>query len=245
MAQEAPALKYQGVAEKADAPFVVRYPKGHDAEAEAAIAVVQAALPVVERYLRAKLEGQVRLELFAEPRVSGVNPAAGLMRHGLGEFVERSPRLAGVMSYQLGHILWYRVSREAEYRGQAPRVPEWLVEAALLPLLHSWASREAWLAHLTAQIKRLAGVPHELALAPQDDPRAAAASLLRGQSLSRRHPLWHAELLALLAADPALDGLSALHQLTGQSPQSWERRFTEDLQGWLAEVGSLAPDHRS
>lgn len=234
---EQPRLKYEGVAEKAYPPFLVRYPSEREAEVEAAVAVLQAVLPVVESYLQAKLEGSVRLDLLAETRISGVNPVVGMLRHSLADFADRSPRTAGLMSYHLGHILWHRASRDKEYRGAAPRVPEWLVEAALLPLLHSWASREAWLAHLDHQLRLLAkeGV-RETELLPQQDSRAAAQCLLRGQSLSRRHPLWHAELLALLAADTALDGLSAIHQLTGQSPQAWERLFAEDLSAWLAEV---------
>jgi len=234
-----PRLKYEGVAEKTYPPFLVRYPSEREAEAEAAVAVLQAVLPVVERYLQTKLEGSVRLDLLAETRISGVNPVVGMLRHSLADFADRSPRTAGLMSYHLGHILWYRASRDKEYRGAAPRVPEWLIEAALLPLLHSWASREAWLAHLDHQLRLLAkeGV-QETELLPQQDSRAAAQCLLRGQSLSRRHPLWHAELLALLAADTALDGLSAIDQLTGQSPQAWERLFAEDLSAWLAEVGT-------
>ncbi|MBS3968099.1 MAG: hypothetical protein KGZ60_12655 [Truepera sp.] len=235
--EQLPRLKYQGVAEKTYPPFLVRYPSEREAEAEAAVAVLQAVLPVVERYLQAKLEGSVRLDLLAETRISGVNPVVGMLRHSLADFADRSPRTAGLMSYHLGHILWHRASRDKEYRGAVPRVPEWLIEAALLPLLHSWASREAWLAHLDHQLRLLAkeGV-QEAELLPQQDSRAAAQCLLRGQSLSRRHPLWHAELLALLAADTALDGLSALHQLTGQSPQAWERLFAEDLSAWLAET---------
>lgn len=235
--EQLPRLKYEGVAEKTHPPFLIRYPSEREAESEAAVEVLEAVLPVVERYLQTRLEGIVRLDLVVETRVSGVNPVVGMLRHSLADFAERSPRTAGVMSYHLGHILWHRASRDKEYRGTAPRVSEWLIEAALLPLLHSWAPREAWLAHLDQQLRLLAkeGV-QEMELLPQQDSRAAAQCLLRGQSLSRCHPLWHTELLALLAADTALDGLSALHQLTGQSPQAWERLFAEDLSAWLAEV---------
>ena len=114
------------------------------------------------------------------------------------------------MSYQLGRIVWYRATREGEYRGVPPREPDWLLEAALLPLLHIWSERERWLDYVAEQVDRFAWrkplEEPELAQQQRLEPRrkalALAQSVLRGQSLSRRHPDWVRALVATFAADP-------------------------------------------
>jgi hypothetical protein len=230
-------LKADRVSELDAGDIVVRYPVARAAEAQAALEVVRAVWPVVERYLGASWQGRLRLDLLEEARASGANPAAGIVRHALRGFEARSPATAGVISYQLGHVLWYAASGEAAYQGPPPRSPDWLVEAALLPLTHVWKEREAWLDHVAAHVRRVVRGPgldeRELAdharLSPKRQALAVSLSLLRGQSLLRRHPTWVVDLERALAADPIVAGTEALERVTGQALAWWLERFAEDL----------------
>ena len=53
------------------------------------------------------------------------------------------------------------------------------------------------------------------ALARTGKALALAQSVLRGQSLSRRHPDWVRELVAVFAADPQLTTDAALERISG------------------------------
>ena len=233
-------LKHDLIAEHDDGDVVVRYPRAAHAEAAAAVEVVRALWPVVEAYLGARWGGRVRLELLAEARVSGANPAAATLRHSLRGLAERSPAPAGVLSYQLGQLLWYAAGREAEYRGPAPRTPDWLLQAALTPLTHAWSERERWSDHLARHVQRAcraAPLP-EGALERQGDlpgalrALAASQSLARAQSLERRVPGWVPALLAALADDPQRSAVQALEVVSGCGIDVWRERFRDDLSAW-------------
>lgn len=232
-------LKFEAVTESRWGNVVVRHHKLETATAERAARTVEAVIPVVERYLGATQGDPLRLELLSQARFSGVNPATGTIRHAVRGFSERSPRLAGVLSYQVGQILWYRSTQEAAYPGHN-RTPYWLTEAALLPLMFIWSTRYAWLDYLSRQIDLVQRCPPlsaaRLVQAPSPDDRdrllIGAHCLLRGLSLSQRCDDWVRRLRALLATDSGLSGLAALEQLSGMSATDWEARFAEDLQRW-------------
>jgi hypothetical protein len=221
---------------------VVRYPIARRDDALAALDVVRAVWPVVERYLDASWEGRLRLDLLDEARSSGANPAAGIVRHALRGLETRSPVTAGILSHQLGHVLWYAATAEARYDGPTPRAPAWLLGAALLPLTHVWSPREAWLDHVAAHVRRFsrsapldeASLEDPAALRPRDRARATSQALLRGQSLLRRHPTWVVDLRRWLAAHPDEDGLAGLAAITGCDIDWWRGRFGDDLDAWRA-----------
>lgn len=235
-------LKFERVGERVVDEIVLRYPLGREAEAEAAAATLQVLVPVVERYLGAPLEGRVRLDLLEEARASGANPAVGVVRHALRGFSQRSPRAAGLLSYQLGRILWYRASGEAAHPGPEPRLPDWLLEAALLPLMHVWGDHESWLDYLAEGVRLLTGsrtleearLADMSGLEPQARRVALAQALLRGQVLQRLRPDWVRELRARLHDDPALTGEAALERLTGESSAALRARFEEGLRAATA-----------
>lgn len=223
---------------------LVRYPKAHRSEAELAVQTLHDLIPVVESYLAAKWEGKLRLELLQDARASGVNPAMGMIRHALRGFEESSPRTAGLLSYQLGKILWYRASKEADYTGQEARSPDWLTEAALLPLLHLWSTRNEWLDYLAEQVsvlkkhRRLSSKRLETfsELSPSEQLLASAESLLRGQSLSKREPKWIVRLCQYLANNPQAHGLEGLERISSPSLGLWETHFETDIAAWLSET---------
>jgi hypothetical protein len=233
-------LKADRVAELDDGDVVVRYPAAREADARAALEVLRAVWPVVERYLDAAWEGRLRLDLLDEARVGGANAAAGIVRHALRGFEARSPATAGVISYQLGHVLWYAATAEASYRGPMPRSPDWLQDAVLLPLTHVWSPREAWLDHVAAHVRRFAraaplperALEDRASLRPRDRALASSQSLLRGQSLLQRRPDWVTDLRRHLAAHPETDGVGALEAITGEERSWWLARFDEDLRAW-------------
>ena len=244
-----PPLKHDLIAEHDAGDVLVRYPRGARDEALAAVEVIRALWPVVEAYLGARWSGRVRLELLAEARVSGANAASATLRHSLRGLAERSPVTAGVLSYQLGQLLWYAAGREAEYRGPAPRTPEWLHLAALTPLTHAWSEREGWSDHLARHVQRAcraAPLPEEALerqaeLAPAVRAVAVSQSLARARSLERRAPGWVTALLAALAADPQRTALDALELVTGAGADAWRERFRDDLVAWRGEDDEWRP----
>ncbi len=244
-----PPLKHDQVAELDAGDVVVRHPRDEPDEAAAAVEVVRAVWPVVEAYLGARWRGRLRVELLAEARASGVNAASATLRHSVRGLSERSPTTAGVLSYQLGQMLWYAATEEAAYRGPMPRSPDWLLVAALTPLTHAWSDRDTWSDHVAQHVRRAARArplgEAELArhadLAPALLGRAVSQSLSRGRSLERRHPDWVRALVAQLADDTRADGMTALERVTGADSPTWLERFEQDLLEWRAEDDEWRP----
>ena len=247
--QARPQLRLDGVAQGRTGDVDLRFPRGEEARAEAAAALVEVLQPVVARYLGAPWQGVVRLELLDKARAGGANPVTGTLRHALRSFEERSPRSAGALSYELGRILLYRASREDLYPGAAPRHPDWLTEAALLPLRYVWDDAESWtvaVAEKVALFQWRKPFPEALLrdmgrLNPRQRVVASAQCLLRSQTLTRLHPDWVRQWRARLAADPSLDGEAALAQLTGATITDWEGRFAQDLAEAAATVSGNPP----
>lgn len=241
-------LRLEQVEERRWGDVRVRHPSGAEDAAERAAELLGAVAPVVERYLGAPLGGEVRLDLLERARASGANPAVGVIRHALRGFEQRSPRTAGLMSYQLGRIVWYRATAEGEYRGPPPREPDWLLEAALLPLLYIWSERERWLDYVAEQIERFAWrrpldeaeLTDQGGLEPRRKALALAQSVLRGQSLARRRPDWVRELVAVFGADPQLGWGAALERVSGEGDAAWRARFARDLEAWRASASDPA-----
>ncbi len=229
----------------------MRYPADAEAAARAAAALLDVLRPVVDHYLGEPLRGDVRLELLSEPRVSGANPVTGVIRHAVRGFGEASPRAAGLLSYQLGRIAWHRTTGESRYLGPSPRSPDWLVEAALLPLAHAWSDRAAWVDYVADQVALFRWrkpFPEPLLrdlqrLGPRQRLVATAQCVLRTQVLARWHPDWVRALRYALAADAALSGVEALERVTATDAAVWEERFATDLDGIGAALeGEAAPE---
>lgn len=241
-------LRHERIAERAWGRIRVRHPVGADAAAERAAEMLSTVAPVVERYLGCAPVGEIRLDLLEEARVSGANPAVGVVRHAVRGFELRSPRTAGVLSYQFGRIAWYRATGEGAYRGVPPREPDWLLEAALLPLMHVWSPAERWLDYVAEQVDRFAWRKPlgeaELAQHRDLDPRrkalALAQSVLRGQSLVRREPDWVRFVVAVFGADPQLSGDEALERVTGLEPAALRATFASDLDAWCRAAADPA-----
>ncbi|MEJ2287112.1 MAG: hypothetical protein P8Y02_00445 [Deinococcales bacterium] len=237
------------MAEGSRSDIELRFPRGQEERAEAAAALVEVLRPVVARYLGASWQGPLRLELLAEPRASGANPVTGTLRHALRGFDERSPRSAGALSYELGRILFYRSSREESYPGPGPRHPDWLLEAALLPLRHIWDDRHAWIDAVAEQVdlfrwRKPFAEPllrDSQRLNPRQRVVASAQCLLRSQTLTRHEPDWVRRWRAALAGQPALDGELALTDVTGTELEVWEQRFADDLRQATETVRSTPP----
>jgi hypothetical protein len=218
----------------------VRYPLAHRDAAETAADLLGTVMTVVERYLGARWQGRLRLDLLEDARASGANPAAAIVRHALRGFEVRSPATAGVLSYQVGQIAWYATTRERDYLGPPPRVPDWLVEAALLPLTHVWSGRESWLDHVAAHARRVlrsrpleeAALEDHRSLEPRARALAVSTSLLRGRSLQGRHPDWVVEVVNALARRPEATGIEALEAVTGVDRVTHLARFARDLDAW-------------
>jgi hypothetical protein len=251
---ERASIRLDQIAEFQGGGVSVRHPVGAEAEAEAAVALLSTLWPVVQRYLGVVADGEavggaggLRLELLAEPRVSGANPATGVLRHAIRGLQRPSARTAGMLSYQLGRIAWYRCTREGALPWSTPRSPDWLVEAALLPLVRAWDDRDAWTAYLAEQ----AGVfrwrkplPEPLLrdlarLGPRARLVASAQCLLRAQTLARCDDAWVRRLRRVLADEVALDGERALERATGVRRGVWEERFARDLEQACATVRDL------
>lgn len=242
-------LRIDSVTEDRRSGVQLRYPRGEQERAEAAAGLVDVLRPVVERYLGAPWEGVVRLELLAEARASGANPVTGTLRHALRGFEERSPRAAGELSYELGRIHFYRSSREEAFPGAGPRHPDWLLEAALLPLRYIWDDRDRWVEALSEQVALFRWrkpLPEPLLrdmgrLGPRQRVVASAQCLLRGQTLALHHPDWVRAWRARLAQDVSLDGERALQLVTGTTLPVWEQRFEEDLERATRTLRSAPP----
>ncbi|MEJ2668225.1 MAG: hypothetical protein P8Z81_14205 [Deinococcales bacterium] len=244
-----PRLRLDDVAQGTTGHVELRFPRGEEDRAEAAAALVEVLEPVVARYLGAPWQGGVRLELLAEARAGGANPVTGTLRHALRGFDERSPRSAGALSYELGRILLYRSTHEDAYPGASPRNPDWLEEAALLPLRYVWEDRDSWVeavAEKVALFRWRKPFPEALLrdmsrLNARQRVVASAQCLLRSQSLTSAHPDWVRVWRSRLAGDRRLDGERALEQVSGSSMDRWEARFAEDLAGAVATLGSAPP----
>jgi hypothetical protein len=237
-------LKLEAITESHWGAITVRHTRSHQEAAEQAARIMQAIIPVVERYLGATSVGTVRLDLLSEARSSGVNAATGIIRHAARGFSERSPRTAGLLSYQVGHIIWYRSTFESSYMGGGSRSPYWLTEAALLPLMFIWSTRNDWLDYVSEQIRLVqrhsALAPTLLSEAPplrsKERLLITAYCLLRGQSLSQRCDDWIRRLRMVMAREVQLSGLEALEQLTGRSASDWEQLFASDLEVWRSQT---------
>jgi hypothetical protein len=244
-----PRLKHDLVADLDAGDVVVRYPSSDLETARAAVEVVRALWPVVEAYLGAAWHGRLRVDLLAEARASGANPAAATLRHSVRGVRQRSPTTAGVLSYQLGQVLWYAATNEAAYRGTEPRAPDWLITAGLTPLMHAWAERDTWSDHLAQHVQRAVRRPPlpEEALARHADLRpstlalAVSQSLARGRSLVQRHPGWVRDLRAQLAAEPQWCAWRALAAVTGADAATWRERFALDLAAWRGDDDEWRP----
>lgn len=253
------SIRLDQIAEFQGGGVSVRHPVGAEAEAEAAVALLSTLWPVVARYLGVAVggvavdgvavggAGGLQLELLAEPRVSGANPATGVLRHALRGLQRPSARTAGVLSYQLGRIAWYRCTREGALPWSAPRSPDWLVEAALLPLVRVWDDREAWTGYVAEQaglFRWRKPLPEPLLrdlprLAPRPRLVASAQCLLRAQTLARYDDGWVRRLRRILADEATLDGERALELATGVPRGVWEERFAHDLAQACATVRDL------
>jgi hypothetical protein len=242
-------LRLDGVAEGRHADIDLRFPRGEEVRAEAAAALVEVLRPVVARYLGTTWRGPVRLELLERPRASGANPVTGTLRHALRGFDERSPRAAGALSYELGRILFYRATREDAFPGAGPRHPDWLLDAALLPLRHMWDDRGAWIDAVAEQValfrwRKPFAEPllRDMGrLNPRQRVVATAQCLLRGQTLTRYHPDWVRQWRARLAANTELDGEQTLEQVTSTTLAGWEERFAADLRHAADTVRDTPP----
>lgn len=236
-------LKLDSATETTFGRLQVRHPQAFDELAREAAEVVETVVPIAEAHLGVALTGTLRLDLLPQARVSGVNPTIGLLRHAMIAFDEPSPRLAGLLSYQVGQVLWYRATREADYSGYR-RMPDWLKEAALLPLMHAWSDRERWLEALAGQVSVVAReqpltsakLVDFSVLSPKEGLVASAQSLLRGQSVGRRTPQWEAGLCTLLGERTTLGGVEGLEHLTSLSLADWEGHFAADLDDWVATL---------
>lgn len=242
-------LRLDGVVESRRSDIELRFPRGEDVRAEEAAALVEVLRPVVARYMGVAWQGPVRLELLEKPRVSGANPVTGTLRHALRGFDERSPRSAGALSYELGRVLFYRVSCEDAFPGAGPRHPDWLLEAALLPLRHIWDDRATWIDAVAEQValfrwRRPLAEPllRDMGrLNPRQRVVASAQCLLRGQTIARYHPDWVRLWRARLAASPELDGEQALQRVTSTALAVWEERFAADLTNATDTVRDTPP----
>ena len=242
-------LRLDGVVESRRSDIELRFPRGEDVRAEEAAALVEVLRPVVARYMGVAWQGPVRLELLEKPRVSGANPVTGTLRHALRGFDERSPRSAGALSYELGRVLFYRASCEDAFPGAGPRHPDWLLEAALLPLRHIWDDRATWIDAVAEQValfrwRRPLAEPllRDMGrLNPRQRVVASAQCLLRGQTIARYHPDWVRLWRARLAASPELDGEQALQRVTSTALAVWEERFAADLTNATDTVRDTPP----
>lgn len=247
--QGRPGLRLDAVAQGTTGDVELRFPRGEEARAEAAAALVAVLQPVVGRYLGAPWEGMVRLELLDRARAGGANPVTGTLRHPLQSFDERSPRAAGALSYELGRILLYRATREDRFPAAAPRHPDWLLEAALSPLRYVWLGPDSWLDAVAEKValfrwrKPFAeALLRDMArLNPRQRVVASAQCLLRSQTLTRAYPDWVRAWRRRLAADPTLDGERALAQVTDTPLAEWEVRFAADLAEAAATVQDTPP----
>lgn len=242
-------LKHDLVAEYDAGDVTVRHPRGERETARAAVDVVRALWPVVEAYLGATWQGRLRVDLLAEARASGANPAAATLRHSVRGVQQRSPATAGILSYQLGQVLWYAATDEGEYRGPTPRAPDWLLTAALTPLTHAWSERDTWTDHLARHVQRAvrrpplpeAALAQHAALAPSTLALAVSQSLARGRSLQQRHPDWVRSLRARLAEEPQWDAWRALAAVTGADAEAWLATFAADLAAWRSDDDEWRP----
>lgn len=265
-----PKLKFDRIREKVRGPITIRYWQEAEAQVDAWLEMVHTSLPVVESFIGAPLEGKLTLEMVSVQQFAA-NPVAGVLQvAGAPERDDIDKRLEQVshLGYYLGRVLWYRASSDKNYlalsrpqprqqqRGYNPfairneinvdsqqRTPEWLLEAALLPLQHIWYDLATWQAHLKQQmtiylqekprhfnLRKLSQKFTELSV---DAPELARAlSLLRGQSISQRCPDWQRRMSRALSIDFELNGLAALSLVTRTSLSEWEAIFLSDLERW-------------
>lgn len=241
-------LKIDQMGEKRTESIITRFPNELETEAGLLHDVLVHVIPVVESYIDAPLEGTVHLEVVEPGRGSGTNPATGVIRYSLKGDETRSVRLAGEMSYQLGKILWYRGSSDANFSGtdsetgrSSTRISPWLLQTILMPLKFIWYDRNAW---QTAFYKRI-GLFSNRSLFNTDqlnlidrlseDERtlAEAQCLLHAQSFSQRFPKWQSDMSRMLSIDFSLSGDTALELITETPIEAWETRFRSDVIKWI------------
>lgn len=268
-----PKLKFDRIREKVRGQITVRYWQEAEAQVDAWLEMVHTSLPVVESFIGAPLEGSLTLEMVSVHQFAA-NPVAGVVQvAGAPELDDIDNRLEQVnlLGYYLGRVLWYRASSDKNYlalsrhtshqheRDYNPfairnainvdsqqRTPDWLLEAALLPLQHIWYDLATWQQHLKQQLniylqekprhfnlKKLSTKFAELSV---DAPALARAlMLLRGQSISQRCPDWQRRVSRALSIDFELNGLSALSLVTRTSLSEWEAIFISDIERWQQE----------
>ncbi len=243
-------LKIDQMGEKRTESIITRYPNEYETEAGLLHDVLVHVIPVVESYIDAPLEGTVHLEVVEAGRGSGTNPATGVIRYSLKGDETRSVRLAGEMSYQLGKILWYRGSSDANYTGGSsetertrttPRISPWLLQTVLMPLKYIWYDRNAWQAAFYKRISLFSNRSlfdiDKLNLIDRlsEDERtlADAQCLLHAQSFSQRFPKWQSDMSRMLSIDFDLSGDAALEHLTETPIEAWETRFHSDVIKWI------------
>ncbi|MEZ4607052.1 MAG: hypothetical protein R2880_17505 [Deinococcales bacterium] len=237
------ALKIDKMTEKKIPPVLLRYANEIEAEAQMLLEILQHAIPVVEAYLDAPLEGLVRFEVLpvGSQYQSGTNAAAGVMRYALKGKEARTPGLAGELSYQFAKILWYRGSSDQNYSAPPPRIPKWLLETVLSPLKFIWFDRDAWQRAFYKRVQlfehrgflSLEQLNHPEKLSENDLILAEAQYLLRAQSLSQRFPKWQSDISRKLSINFDLSAEKALEQVTSALLDVWEARFKEDASRWL------------
>ncbi len=244
-------LKIDQLGERRTDRITTRFPKNLETEAGLLHDVLVHVIPVVESYIDAPLEGTVNLEVVEPGRGSGTNPVTGVIRYSLKGDETRSVRLAGELSYQLGKILWYRGSSDANYTSSlldtgaetslSPRTSPWLLHTALAPLKFIWYDKNAW---QTAFYKRIHLFSNRSLysveqlnlidrLSEEERTLAEAQCLLHAQSFSQRFPKWQSDVSRMLSIDFGLSGDSALERLTETPIEAWENRFRSDVTKWI------------
>ena len=236
------------VSEKQVGVITLQFPKELAESASLILNVLLDIIPVAESYLEAPLEGKVYLEVLSKDQNISTDPTAGTIRYPISGKEVRSPIIAGELSYQLGRILWYRGSSDANYTGKPPRTPPWLEKAALLQLKYLWFDREEWLKffreslHLCQTHKLLSTKDlNKASLNPQNTQLARAQCLLRGYSITQRFPNWYSQLSRVLSIDFDLSGEEGLEALTSTNIQAWEELFLTDIKAWsqVSDLGNF------
>lgn len=243
-------LKIDQIGEHRSESIITRYPIALETQAGLLHDVLVHVVPVVESYIDAPLEGTVNLEVVEPGRGSGTNPATGVIRYSLKGDETRSVRLAGEMSYQLGKILWYRGSSDANYTNNMPqaensrilpRISPWLLQTILMPLKFIWYDTNSW---QTAFYKRIQLFSNRSLysidqlnlidrLSEDERTLADAQCLLHAQSFSQRFPKWQSDMSRMLSIDFSLSGDAALERITETPIEAWETRFRSDVIKWI------------
>ena len=229
------------LSERQVGPITLQFPKELTESASLILNVLLDVIPITESYLETPLEGKVLLKVSAKNQALKTDPHAGVIYYTTTGDETRSQILAGKLSYQLGKILWYRGSSDANYTGVSPRTPLWLQEAAILQLKYIWFDREEWLKVFKAnlelcQTQKLLSLKELNKVASNPNAKnkqlAEAQGLLKGHSITQRFPKWHSRLSRMLSIDFDLRGEEGLEILTATSVEAWEEIFLADINAW-------------